>query len=94
LEAEEKGKARHSKPGQARAPYEFFKEEHSEWDESRIKEEWKNKPDAEKEPYKEKSKQEREKRKIELEEYKKVQDAIKVQKNSAGQGRQVLGKKK
>jgi len=94
LEADEKGKARHSKPPPAKTPFDFFKEDHPKWELEKLKEEWKKLSEENKEPYKEKSRKEKEKRKQELEEHKKIQEALKIKKSSAGQGRQVLGKKK
>jgi len=80
LEAEAEGKARHSKPVEAKPPFKFYAEEHEDSDPEKIKTSWGALPEEDKLKYKEMAKKDRERYKQEMEEYNKTQEVVKAQK--------------
>jgi len=80
LDAEVEGKQRHSKPVEAKPPFKFYLEEHSDWEAEKVKQGWAALPEEQKQKYKNQSKEDRERYKMEMEEYNNTQEMLKAQK--------------
>jgi len=80
LEAEADGKARHSKPADAKPPFKFYADEHPDLESEKIKASWGELPEDDKLKYKEKAKKDKERYKQEMEEYNQTQEVLKAQK--------------